>query len=440
MMLFSIVTCLPAQEQAAREDLRGWKYAHSLSWSPDQAGQWLQLPLPPSVFEAAQSSLADLRLADEQGRAVPYALRTLDGSVERQDIDARRFDRVTLSDGSERLTLDLGERPPEHNALRLEVTQKSYGREFLLEASEDGTTFHKLFQGELVYLAIGNQSIDQRSFIYPASRARYVRVTLKPDRVRATEGTILRDVFLSYRDERPARRVERQLYSVSPREAIRHGGDAASAWRITLQAREPISALQLRTNQRMINRSYILQRLPDEEQTELAWEGSRDIIARGRILREADAPNEPIVLRFGEVQAKRLRLIVVDSRNAPLDLNFLGYEATARVLLFRAPAQDTDLNLFVGSTTAPAPNYEITLPEGWEDLPTASLSPQHKNPAFVPPPPPVEAWTERNRWLLDGSLIASLLVLGSLLTRMALTGLKQAAREDQEVHLPEQSD
>lgn len=411
----------PIRAQAAAEDFRHWTDRVPLTFPPAASGQYVRVPLSPALYGKALPSLQDVRLATEDNRVLPYAVVTLNGETEQAVRDGRTFDRVTLPDRSERLSVDLGERPGEHNEILLDVQARSYGRSVLVETSDEGNRYAKLFEGELIYLTVAGQTIDQRRFTYSPSRSRYLRVTLGRDRVETNMGTVLRDVQIRYRITRPAQTQRGQVVSRLQREPVRVDGEAGSAWNLTLPDRLPVSTLRFRVPAQKIERPWRLETILESNPY---WESPRQLIANGILRREADAPEELITLHFPETHARQLRLTIQDARNAPLEIQEMEYELITRLLVFQAPPAAKNLFAYVGNADAPPPRYEMTLPADIVRLPEGVAGARMQNPRYEPPPPPVEAWTERNRWLIDATTLIALAVLAALLTQMALSNLR----------------
>lgn len=414
-----LVTAARAQDAAEREDLQRWKTFVPLSVPADE-GKLAAAIVPPAVFGGAHPRLEDLRLVDARGRPIPYALRTLEARQVRREVeDAKPFDRVTLPDGSERLALDLGERAPEHNEVAVTIGSPCYGRPVLIEASEDRKTWNKLLDdAEAVHLRVAGQTIDRRRFSYPPSRLRYVRVTLRPDRIKVPDAPMLRSAVVSFSVEQPGK-LSSGRARLQSREPVRARGDAGSAWVLDLgDDNVPVSRLTLTVAEEQFQRPFIL---------EVHEPGSMPRpLTEGMLRRKPGDP--PLAIHFREVQTRWLKLTIIDSRNPPLSLHGVEYAAAARQLVFRVPAGGGELRAYVGNPEAMAPNYDFAaaLPGTLGDLPAGDFGARQASPDYVPPPVRVPPWTERHAWLLDGVFVVSLLVLAGLLTQLARAGIRRA--------------
>jgi len=119
------------------------------------------------------------------------------------------------------------------------------------------------------------------------------------------------------------------------------------------------------------------------------------------------------------VTARRLRLVVTDFRNQPLDVRSVTYSAPARQVVFEPkPELAQPLRLYFGNPKAAAPHYDFAeaLPATLNPAPErGSLEAPTRNPEYHPP---LKPWTERWPWLVYlvlGAAAAVLLgILGAL--------------------------
>ncbi|MFQ3594159.1 MAG: DUF3999 family protein [Gemmataceae bacterium] len=424
LLLFAVVGVLAqGANQAAPEDLTQWMHRIPLKLPEVAQGQFVQVPLTPALYGVAQETLQDVRLGLADGTMLPYAVVELNGSTQLAVREGKIFDRLILPDRSEQLTIDLGERPDQHNEIVLDVSARSYGRAVRIEASNEGNRFAELAKGELVWLSVGGQSIDQRQLFYGASRTRFLRITLGSDRVDTTAPPVLRDVRVRYRLEQPAHKQRGPVVSVSPREPVRLKGEAASAWTLTLPDRVPVVALCLQLAAQQIERPWRVERLLEGSNY---WEPRLEVVGSGVLRRAASDPEEPIQLPLQERYAQQLRLTIVDARNMPLNLAEVEYETIKRLVVFQAPAPGQVVYAYAGNPTAPPPRYEMTLPPDLTQLPEGLAGARLDNPNYQPPPPAIVPWTERNRWLIDALTVGAASVLALLLLSMALANLREA--------------
>jgi hypothetical protein len=132
-------------------------------------------------------------------------------------------------------------------------------------------------------------------------------------------------------------------------------------------------------------------------------------------------------ITFTEVRASRLRLVVTDFANPPLDLQAVTYSAAARQVVFAPPPDkklEGPLQLYFGNAeaTPAAYDFERTLPAELTPAPVeVEVGDPQDNPEYVPPARPLG---ERLPWLIYVVLGAACLVLVALLGLLA----RQAVR------------
>jgi hypothetical protein len=398
-----------------------WEYFAPIQLPAHEPGQLVDLLLDQRVFTHAEGSLADLRIYDAAGRALPFALRVLRPTQRRDPFPAKEFNRAAGPDGSSELTLDLQAEQPgrdvEHNEIEITTPGSEFRRHVVVEGSDDGATWSKLAETDLVRFRRGEQAIEGSTVTYPPSRYRQLRVRVFPDKLIEQDPVAVERVLVVRRVDVPGEFVtaEGQL---GLREPSRGEGGPGSAWIIGLGGDNvPCDRIEVDVEDSEFVRDYYLEAGGPE--------GSRQLFQRinggnGVWQRRAGEARQPLVATFAEVVASRLRLVVTDFRNPPLTIRSVKCSAPARQVLFVPPASsDAQLRLFFGNPDAAAPNYDFArnLPPQLPAAPArATLGNAEPNPDFVPPPQP---WTERWPWLIYVVLAAASLVLAVVILSVA---------------------
>jgi hypothetical protein len=384
----------------------------------------VETELTPDVFTHARIDLADLRLFSASGTALPYALRTLSPASVRDVIETTEFNRLEQADGVQELTLELPADVPQHNEVQIKTTGGQFRRPVEVDGSDDGQQWRRLVAANLIRFEKGDQKIDVSSLSYPDSRMRYVRIRIEPDpQLETAEGSheqfkidqanVLRTLELE---------GERSVWAaeVGPREPTRVYGGAGSSWIIDLQADHvPCDRIEVG----IANREFVREvQIQAEQPSNILGQpvfvplySSDEMTWRRRV---GEVP-VAMTISFPEVRTGRLRLLVVDYRNVPLQIQSVKVSGAKRQVLAEIPSElKEELRLYYGNPLADAPNYDFArnLPAKVQPPPaSAALSESMVNPNFVPPPLP---FTERYPWLvyavLGSACVALMLIVVSL--------------------------
>jgi hypothetical protein len=140
--------------------------------------------------------------------------------------------------------------------------------------------------------------------------------------------------------------------------------------------------------------------------------------------RRRDEPPDAMRAEFSEQRADRLRLVVTDNRNPPLNIEKVEYAAAARQVVLATPETRQPLRLYFGNPEALAPEYDFArnLPERLDPQPArAAVGARRENPDFVPPPLPL---TERWPWLVYAVLGGVIVVLTGILASLSRTAIR----------------
>ena len=384
--LLAAAAAMPAQ---VSEPLTAWRYFQEVDGAPGPALSDVLLDV--QALDGLRDDGADLRLYDAADAEVPYALRVLRDVNRSEAFEATEFNRSSSGLIAE-VTLDLGASPDEHNEVEVDTSGSNFRRRATLLGSPDGSTWLSLRQGALLFrFSSGGRGVDERRIDYPPSRYRYLRVQVSADPLGATRAPNIETVVVRRRIEVSG---EETVYpgGYPVREATRDNGRPASAYRINLQGRIPLHGLRVGVAEGAFSRPYRLERIDGDPAQPVA-------ISSGNLSRTEEQGASEIVLRFDEVFASELRLVVTDDRNPPLELFAATAVGAARQVVFESPpAERTPLKLYYGNASAGEPRYDFasTLPPVLPEAPQRHfLSSRQFNPDYRPPERP---FTERAPW------------------------------------------
>ena len=412
-----------AAELPGREALSGFRYVQELPFPPefDRKARLDDFLLMPAVFDGARADLGDLRLFDPSGNEVPYALRIRRPDFRNEAIPAREFNRSKAPGGASEVTLDLGESPGEHNDVEVEIPGANYRRPARLEGSGDGNDWRVLVEKDLIHFHVGGQKVDDRQFLYPPSRFRYLRVRVERDSKVDEEPVEIAALIVRRKVEVPGEFLEQAAPS-SSREAVKTDGGPGSAWLFELGGeRVPCERLTLDVADAEFVRNYRIEAGGPSSDPDQPFRQ----INEGLWRRRAGDPRKPLIADFAEVTASRLKLVVTDHRNPPLNLRAATVRAAAREVVFAAPGPDVSgLRLYYGNPRAESPSYDFArnLPPTLDPPPARlSLAGRSENPAYRPEPKP---FTERWPWVIHVILGAICLGLGVIIVSLARTAVR----------------
>ena len=418
--LFAAAAAHAAEAPAPRggEPLTAWPYFHEILLPGDSqatAPPWTDVVLVPSVFDKARFDLADLRLYDESHREIPYALRVRRSENRRDAVEATIFNRARGPEDSSELSLDLGPDRMVHNEVELQMPGMGFRRRAVLEGSDDEAQWRELARENLVRFQAENGAFQDLSLKYPPSRFRYLRLRVYQDPL-VDEEPVDVTATAVYRTVKIPGEMLTLPAAIGPREATKADGAFASAWILDLGGENvPVEQIAVEIADADFVRDYRIEAGGPEGSQERFRQIHSGVWRR----RAGEAP-AAMKAEFSEVRAARLRLIVIDHRNPPLDVRSVAFTAPARQVVFATPPdRKTGLRLYYGNMDVEAPFYDFArnLPDVLSPPPArAALGPRQPNPVYVPEPLPL---TERWPWLIYVVLGSASLVLGALVVNVA---------------------
>ncbi|MDA1056006.1 MAG: DUF3999 family protein [Planctomycetota bacterium] len=405
---------LYAQENTSRESLIHWQHVVAIEQPAENTAPWVDSIVGPEIFDGARYDLSDLRVYTGAGQEVPYALRVRSSRSERQPLDAREFNRTKAPGETSELTLDLGEGKPEHNALEVDLPGHNYRRRIEVEGSDDGDAWRPLRDLLLVDFRRGSKVVHDDMIEYPLSRFRYLRIKLHRDLIVDGEAAPIGDVKILRTVEIPGEKLTLDA-AIGKREAVRADAGPGSSWDLELGGDQtPVSSIEVQIADAEFVRNFNLEAggPPNSGRPFTS-------VARGVFRRRAGEPLEPMRVEFSETRAARLRLIVTDNRNPPLQVERVRFAADARQVVCTTPQGADSYKLYFGNSEAEDPSYDFArnLPQNLEPEPDrATLGGREANPIFEPEPLP---FTERWPWAVYLVLGLACLVLAAIATSLS---------------------
>lgn len=304
---------------------------------------WFDLIVPTGVFSDARPDLGDLRLYDATGKEIAYALRVRETKYSDEEVTAREFNRSTGPNDSSEVALDLGSEPPEHNELDVRLPGANFRRHGRLDASADGDDWRKLTEHDLFSFEVDDKELHDLRLTYPPSRFRYLRLRVERDPAVDEKPVEIEAARVHYRVELPGE-FSMIDSTVSPREAVRTMNGPGSAWVIDLGVeRFACERLEVDVSDEEFSRDYRVEAGGPVGADEPFVE-----VASGQWSRRAGERQRPLSADFPERHCARLRLIVTDYSNPPLEISDCRAFGAARQVVFaRSESLEGPLRLYL---------------------------------------------------------------------------------------------
>jgi hypothetical protein len=362
-----------AGAQPAREGPAAWAFRKPVSVPALSQPSFVELRLDADVTRDAAATLSDLRLRDDTGSDVAYAVRRRERGATAPPRETAMLDLVTTPEGTVRFVLDAGADGSRHSRVRLAIREqaRNFRVPVRVELADASRAWRIVREAGFIYRVEGETKTSDTSVTYPSSTARWLRVTVGPEKGRALP---LAGVAIVLGD--PAREEDRVPAALVER-------DAESMRRTTrlvldLRARRPADRVELDVAERTFQR-VVLVEAGDDRKT-WRWAGSGAISA----VDMAGVRERLTGLRFPETTARYLRLTIQNLDDEPLRITGARVFAVKRALVFEA-APGRTYTLDYGNPRAPAARNDARAPSALADtLPKATLGVARTVPVTTP--------------------------------------------------------
>ena len=368
--------------------------------------QWHSLELPPSVFEKVKDSYADIRIygiTTTDTIEAPYLLRIAKEVRTQKEVTFELINTTSRQD-NHFYTFEVPTKEA-LNTITLDFKNEDFDWNVRLEGSQDQSNWYTLLEDYRI-LSIKNNQTDY-SFThlkFPNAKYRYYRLSF-----RSETQPELKSAKIYQDDNKPA---EFNTAKVANLNIFQEKDKKQTLLQIDVDRRVPISFLSLDiANTFDYYRTFKIQYVQDSVSTEKGWKYNYRTVFQGTL--NSVEKNE---FKFGSVLAKKLRLIIENHDNQPLEIKGVNVKGYVHRLIVRF-SDKGQYFLTYGNANAKPPLYDLShavknIPE---HLPKLSLEAEIEIPkSQVPQNTPLfenKMWL----WAIMGIII---LVLGGFTLQM----------------------
>ena len=408
----------------------------------------VEVSLSPEVLDAARADLGDVRIIDERGIEIAYALHRVAPPAEYVEwLPAKLFNRTYRSGKSSSVTVDFG-RAFLKDRIKVTTRGSDFRRQVRIESSHDQRKWQRVREDALLFRINRDGTIEfARSVVkIPENNHRFMRVTVfNGDQ---DKGRVRIDLVGTHKLTRQWNR--RKLTTAVPMDWVpvtgkKHetciefdlGYRNLSLSEITFDLKEPNffrrAILEGRDRKTTIITFRREDNSPAEKTVDVPWQTLRSFVlfrySAGR--RTSD---ESLFLKLGGAGTRYLRLRIQNGDDP--GLTFVGAKARRFHQLVRYPYKGKQpYRLFVGNPRAGRPSYD--LPHYLDRLKSEGITPatlasMSANPDFSAAAR-TQSWLEQRRIILWIALVGVGVVLAWLITRQArsVKGLREEGEESQ---------
>jgi len=405
----ALVACLALliapQPSALSNTWVHWQAWRPINTSVTSEPALVRFELPIAVYGSAQLDLADVRIIDDSGQEVPFAI-----DLAQQPQPSQVWNYAALSDvgfvpGSyTQAVADVGAGRVLHNTLRLDIaeSESDFFEWVAIDASDDRETWRIVRERVPIYRFRSDGLEGRQTVTFPETSSRWLRVRILDGKQRfPIDGvTVSREVEA---------RVEREplaaTVTLNP-----HSPERKSWWDADLGvAAVPVTSVAFEATQPAFHRPITVS-VSDDGAT---WTE----VAQGDIYRESGS--EEVSVDVPEGRGRYWRVTVFNRNDAPIEGLRVRLLTTPRYVAFRQMPGHSYYMLY-GNSRVTAPDYDfvlLTSRDQRDAAPVVHAGPQSDNTAYQSPEP----WTERNAWVLWVALLAAVVIVGALAIRSMRT-------------------
>ena len=411
MIFFISVLAASLASIAVQADFqkREWKFLKPVSTVTPVDGRYIRLPLDPETYDHAQSSLADLRLVDDQEKETPYALYEHQAKTDEEAYSPKFYNLSLRPNAYSTFTLDLGKEAL-NNKMNIKTGSKDFKRRVEISGSPDGRNWLIIKKDAYIFDFRGDENVQLTTVHYPENRFRFLQVKVwnGKDHPLEIQGATVHLARLTQ-----PKRVPRDSQLISREE---DGKTRTSVCLFDLKYQNiPFDLLQVDTPEE--NFSRLLEIWVSQDGKD--W--NRQLQSEFYRFRVDRSTSEKKTFIFPEARKRYMKIIIFNQDDLPLQLMSFDIQGVEKDIFFQ-PRSGRQHLLYYGNPRAVAAQYDLARFSGYinvSDLQQGDLGKEAVNPDYAPLPL-WKPWTERHPVVFWSILIFMVLSLGIYVVRLML--------------------
>jgi hypothetical protein len=373
-----------------------WRYRRPLILS--QPGAIAEFVADATLYRNSAANLDDLRILRD-GVEVPYVILTLAGARQTVERPAVIINKAWVPGVGVQAVLDLKGKS-EHNRLRIATPLHNFKETVMVETSDDARDWDVVLKSGVIFDILQDEhAVAESTVSYPLSSRRFVRLTIPG----WTDPAQLQAVWISAFNETSATRDTVGTFTPEAHEDLKTQSSELTV-DFGFQG-QPYDRVGLAVAPGLFSRSVEISSGNDRQH----WFSP----SGGVIFRTAD--DEQLSLETAERTERYLKITVFNADSAPLKFGPITVSGIRRTVRFPSSTAGS-YAVYNGNAGARAPSYDFArVISSNAAASPAALGAAGPNPLFRPPERP---WTDRNPWLLNGTLVAAVIAMGAISVRM----------------------
>jgi hypothetical protein len=353
---------------------------------PSSKEGWYAVTLPQDIFKHIKSDYSDLRLYQLNGTdtlEIPYLIRIKNDEISEGVISLPVLNK-SMKDGKLFLTFQLN-RDQSVNYLDLHFEEKNFNASVKFEGSNDQKEWFELVNRQRI-LSIQNNDIDfsVSTLHFPLTNYKFLRASITSDKPLTFKDATFRSKEVKAGSFTDIKTTHKITSDKKTKQTVAE---------VSFNEYQSVSRLSVQVNhQGDYYRSFSLEALRDSSQSpNQQWQYYYEPVFNGYLT--SIEPNE---FEFNLISSNRLRIIVFNADNAPLNIE--GFKVTAPQIDLVAQLKPGENFLFYNNSSLYPPSYDLV---HFEDQVPDSLSfiQSGKEEKLTPEKEKVSPLMENKLWL-----------------------------------------
>jgi len=361
-----------------------FRFSRHVLTAENRQEELLAIQLDSEIFNATQSSLADVQLRDTNGNSVPYLIRKCKISQSRKKritFKPKQLSVKPLDKGSLEITVVLEPKTPHPTGLKIISPLKNFEHRVRVYTSTDANNWKQIGNEAVIFDYSQFMDVRNDTVSFPETASRMYRIVI--DDVTSEQESELLTLTRKLKNKVELERSEKTVINRRPfridrlefwRESKQNivTGEAKTDYPVNNfeveqsknqqtvilfeSQRQPLTSLKLITPDKNFSRRAVVL-IEQLHHSKSSWSE----IGSGTVSRLdfKTLKRENLTVTFPESRKKRYRLTIDNRDNVPVTITGINARGNKYELIFLTNPQ-TDYQLFYGSDKAKPASYDTT--------------------------------------------------------------------------------
>lgn len=155
-----------------------WRYSRAIELAPAEVPHLVSVTMPADAFSTGLTSLADVRVIDDQGQETPYVRFERTGATKTVSLTTILHERSFVPGRYTQTVIEIAGQAPFHNAIEIQTSETDYIEWVRVEASDDARIWRLVQERAPIFRFVKEGHKGTQVVHYSENNAKFLRLQI----------------------------------------------------------------------------------------------------------------------------------------------------------------------------------------------------------------------------------------------------------------------